>query len=105
MNRALDDGVVILLLLGSVAYAFSALGPRALRRRVRSSLARAAARAPALLHLAGLARRLDQAASKESAGDCGGCGSCADAGEQKNTAAEVRVPIAKIGKRRQIIRR
>jgi hypothetical protein len=100
MNRLLDEGLVILLLLASVAYAFSALGPKGLRRRLWSSLARAAARAPAALHLAGLARRLDQAASNKSAGACGGCDTCGDAGEQTNAADEVRVPLAKIGRRR-----
>ncbi len=100
MNKVLDDGVVILLLLGSTAYAFSALGPKALRRRLWSSLARAAARAPAGWHLAGLARRLDQAAADKTAGACGGCGTCGDDGVQKESGAEVRVPLAKIGRRR-----
>jgi len=116
MNKVLDDGLVILLLLASVAYALSSLGPKGLRRRLWSALARAAARAPAGWHMAGLARRLDQAAADKSASACGGCDNCGDGGEnseggdseggeQTNTTSEIRVPLAKIGRRRQLTRR
>jgi hypothetical protein len=100
MNKVLDDGLVILLLIASVAYAFSSLGPKGLRRRLWSSMARLAARAPAGLHLAGLARRLDQAAASKSAGACGGCDTFGDTGEEKDASTEVRVPLTKIGRRR-----
>jgi hypothetical protein len=100
MNKVLDNGLVILLLLASVAYAFASLGPKALRRRVLATLARFAARIPAGLHLEGLARRLEQAATVKSAGACGGCGTCGDDGAQKQSSTEVSVPLTKIGRRR-----
>jgi hypothetical protein len=102
MNRFLDDVLVAILLAASVGYALSSLGPKPLRRRLRTALADLAARAPAQLHLAGLERRLRDSAG--DAGACGGCGSCAadanDAGKSARSPSEIRVPAAQIGKRR-----
>jgi hypothetical protein len=99
MNRFLDNSLVVLALLVSGWYALSSLGPKSLRMRLWRTLARAAARAPSFLRLEGLARRLDAAAGKASGG-CGGCGSCAsDQPAAKPTLPEVRVPVAKIGRR------
>jgi hypothetical protein len=98
MNRFLDTSLVVLALLASGWYALSSLGPRSLRTRLWGVLARAAARAPSFLQLGGLARRLE-AAGKVS-GACGGCGSCAsDQPAAEVPTPEVRVPVAKIGKR------
>ena len=94
MSKLLDHGLIALSLATSVAYALFSLGPRALRRRLWTALARAAASAPSALHLGGLARRLDAAAGKDSSA-CGGCESC---GPEPSTN-EVRVPLAKLGKR------
>jgi hypothetical protein len=95
MNRLLDDSLVIVVLLASVAYAMSSLGPKGLRRRMGFWLARLAAR----MRLGGLARRLDQRAAAKSAGACGGCETCGgDAAEEKSPSAEIRVPVSKIGR-------
>lgn len=99
MNRFLDNSLVMLALLASGAYALSSLGPKSLRRRMWGTLARIVARAPSFLRLDGLARRLDAAAGK-AAGGCGGCGSCAsDQPAAESPSPEVRVPVAKIGRR------
>jgi hypothetical protein len=100
MNKVLDYGLVALALLASVGYAFATLGPKGLRRRIWTALARLAARAPARLHLGAVARRLDSAAGNSAA--CGGCGSCESesSGAAEKPASEVRVPLARIGKRR-----
>ncbi|MGA2343519.1 MAG: DUF6587 family protein [Steroidobacteraceae bacterium] len=114
MNKLLDNGLVALALIASVGYALSSLGPKALRRRLWTALARLAASAPAGMQLKGIARRLEEAAAKSS-GACGGCGSCgsetsdssaanggAASGEvASGRAPEVRVPLESIGKRRQ----
>jgi hypothetical protein len=101
MNRILDNGLVALALAASVVYALASLGPKALRRRLRTALAQLLARAPVSLHLRGLARRLGEAADK-NAGACGGCDTCSaePADSSNKPAAEVHVPLARIGKRR-----
>jgi hypothetical protein len=99
MNRTLENSLVILALLASSAYALSSLGPKSLRARMWGTLARGAARAPSFLRLGGLARRLDASAGK-AGGGCGGCGSCAsDQPGAEPASPEVRVPVAKIGRR------
>ncbi len=100
MNRILDNSVVGLALLASAGYALSSLGPRGLRMRLRTALAQLAARAPAFLHLGPVARRLAAAAAKTS-GSCGGCGSCesATSAPDQPPEPEVRVPLAKVGRR------
>jgi hypothetical protein len=109
MNKLLDNGLVALALIASVGYALSSLGPKALRRRLWTALARLAAGAPAGMQLGGIARRLEEAAAKSS-GACGGCGSCgsetsdssaANGEAASGRAREVRVPLESIGKRRQ----
>ena len=104
MNSILDNALVGLVLLASVGYAVVSLGPRDLRRRILGVLSRAAARAPAFLGLGRTAQRLS--ASMAKSGACGGCDSCG--GEQtaaqkspaqNSFAAEVRVPLGKIGRR------
>ncbi len=100
MNRILDNAVVGLALLASAGYALSSLGPKGLRMRLFTALAQLAAHAPAILHLDPVARRLEAAAGKTS-GSCGGCGSCdpAPSTQDQPPASEVRVPIAKVGRR------
>jgi len=99
VNRILDNSVVGLALLASIGYALSSLGPKGLRMRLFSALARFAARAPEFLHLGPVARRLEGAAVKTS-GSCGGCGSCDAASAPDQPAdSEVRVPLARVGRR------
>jgi hypothetical protein len=112
MNRMLDNGLVALVLLASLGYALLSLGPKAQVRRLRLALARLAASAPPQLHLGAIARRL-QAAAAKGAGGCAGCENCepepasgvkpSEAGRRAadSRAAEVRVPLEKIGKRGQ----
>jgi hypothetical protein len=104
MSSILDNALVGLALLASAGYAAVSLGPRNLRRRILGVLGRAAARAPAVLGLGRIAQRL--AAASMATGACGGCDSCGgeQAAAQKSptqnsSATEVRVPMAKIGRR------
>jgi len=105
MNKLLDNGLVALALIASAGYALSSLGPKTLRRRLWTALARLAASAPSGMHMGGIARRLAEAAAKSSAA-CGGCGSCGSEASDGSVAsagaasAEVRVPLESIGKRR-----
>ncbi|HTV94513.1 MAG TPA: DUF6587 family protein [Steroidobacteraceae bacterium] len=96
----LDDTLVAIALAASAAYALWALGPKSLRRRLGSALAALAARAPAGLHLEAVARRLRET-SAHGGGACGGCESCAPQADAPlaSAPAEVRVPLANIGKR------
>jgi hypothetical protein len=102
MNRLLDDALVAIVLLTSVGYALLSLGPKPLRRLLRTALADLAARAPARMHLGAIERRLRDAAG--GSGACGGCESCAaepeDLGTSARAASETHVPLANIGKRR-----
>ena len=104
MNSILDNALVGLALLASAGYVAVSLGPRSLRRRILGVLGRAAARAPAFLGLGGMAQRL--AAASMAAGACGGCDNCGaeqaavqKSPTQSSSATEVRVPMAKIGRR------
>jgi hypothetical protein len=100
MSRLLDAALVAIVLAASVGYALYSLGPKTLRRWLRTALADLAARAPAALHLGGIERRLRAAAG--GSGACGGCESCAPSAEEARGGAgkEIRVPAASIGKRR-----
>jgi hypothetical protein len=110
MSRLLDAALVAIVLAASVGYALYSLGPKTLRRWLRTLLADLAARAPAALHLSGIERRLRGAAGVATpgvatpggSGACGGCDSCAPSGEDARGGAgkEIRVPAASIGKRR-----
>jgi hypothetical protein len=106
MNGILDGSLVCLALLLSVGYALLSLGPRSLRRKLLAASSWAAARMPAALGLRGAAQRLSMAAVGKSHGACGGCDDCgtsaADATKsatKDSPPAEVRVPVAKIGRR------
>jgi hypothetical protein len=101
MNSILDDSLVGLAILASAGYAVAALGPRNLRRRFLGVLSRAAARAPAFLGLGRAAQRLAVASAAKAQGSCGGCENC---GSESTAApqppqAEIRVPVARIGRR------
>jgi hypothetical protein len=103
MNSILDNSLVALALLASAGYAVASLGPKSVRRRLLSAMARATARAPRFLGLRKISERLD-AASRKAQGACGGCDSCgsdqAPAGTAtENSPAAVSVPVAKIGRR------
>jgi hypothetical protein len=101
MITFLDDAVVGVLLLASAAYAFSALGPRNLRRRVLTALSAWLARAPAALGmcrepLRRAAQRMARAAETKPQGACGGCDNCGT--PVSGAATEIKVPIANIGR-------
>jgi hypothetical protein len=95
----LDAALVALVLAASVGYALYSLGPKTLRRWLRTTLADLAGRAPAALHLERIERRLRDPAGGAA---CGGCDSCAPSAEDARGGAgrEIRVPAASIGKRR-----
>jgi len=100
MNSILDYSLVGLALLVSAGYAVSSLGPRSLRRRVLAALSRALERAPVFLGLRRAAQRLAVASAGKAQGACGGCDSCgSEAPTATSPAAEVRVPVTKIGRR------
>jgi hypothetical protein len=101
MNSVLDYSLVGLLLLLSAAYAITSLGPRSLRPRCLAAVGRLAARVPVFFGLRGAAQRLVLASTVKAQGGCGGCGGCGSdqPPAQKPPAAEVRVPVTKIGRR------
>jgi hypothetical protein len=86
MNTVLDDFLVGALLLASVGYAVYKLGPRTLKKRILAALGRSAA------------------AGKQD-GACGGCDNCGSestaphSSTASNTSAEIKIPVAKIGRR------
>lgn len=75
MRALLDESLVGLVVLASILYALSSLGPRALRARIMAGTAAVLRRMPRTLGLGGLAQRLHSAASVKSKGACGGCDS------------------------------
>jgi hypothetical protein len=82
MNGLLDKFLVGIVLLASLSYALYKLGPRNLRKRILKHLSRIVDVAPA------------------NQGACGGCDNCGDASiAPKSTPADVRIPVAKIGRR------
>jgi hypothetical protein len=100
MNSFFDGSLVGLAVLASAGYALTSLGPKSVRRRLLAVLSGAAAHAPAFLGLSRTAQRLKVAAAGEAKGACGGCDSCGEEqAAQKSPEAEVRVPVAKIGRR------
>ena len=104
MNSVLDNSLVGFALLASAAYAVMKIGPRSLRRSVLAGLSRLFARAPAFLSLRRIAERLQAAAAGNAQGACGGCEGCGSepaqqAAAENSASAEVRVPVAKIGRR------
>jgi hypothetical protein len=104
MNSLLDNSLVGLALLASAGYAVASLGPKSVRRRLLSAIARATARAPRFLGLRTMSQRLEASAGKAQKA-CGGCDSCgsdqspAAKATQNSPAVEVSVPVAKIGRR------
>jgi len=99
MNGALDGFLVGLVLFAGFGYASYSLGPKSWRARLLTSGAVLLGRLPAGW-LRGLAGRMAATASR--AGSCGGCDNCGSsaAAGTRVSAPEVRVPLAKIGKRR-----
>jgi hypothetical protein len=98
MRFFLDDVLVGLVLLASVAYAMSSLGPKSLRGRLLLGASAVLRRLPGLHELA---QRLQTAASTKAKGACGGCDNCGS--DQPPTVPlsepEVRIPVSTIGKR------
>ena len=104
MNGVLDYSLVGLVLLISAGYALSRLSPRSLRRRMLAALSRIFARAPKFSGLRRLSQRLEVASAATAQGACGGCETCGSEQAPKSPAqlpraAEVRVPLGKIGRR------
>jgi hypothetical protein len=101
MNAVLDNFLVGVLLLVSVGYAVYKLGPRTLRSRILRTLSRAMAAAPASLKLGLVAQKLDAASLGKAQGACGGCDNCGteSSSEPQSSSAEIKVPVAKIGRR------
>ena|ERR1700678_2210226 len=106
MNSILDNSLVGLALLVSAGYAVSSLGPRSLRQRLLAVSSRLLARAPVFLGLGRMARWLAVASAGKAQGACGGCDNCGSeqtpaqkSSTQDSRPAEVRVPVAKIGRR------
>jgi hypothetical protein len=101
MNGILDDSLVGLALLVAAGYAVSSLGPRGLRRGLLGGLGRVAARLPKFFGLRRTAQRLSVASAGKAKGACGGCDSCGSeqSPAQPSSEGEVRIPVAKIGRR------
>jgi hypothetical protein len=105
MNGVLDNSLVGLALLASAGYAVMKLGPRSLRQHMLAGLSRLMARAPPAFGLRRLAERLGTASAGKAQGACGGCDNCGSEQTPAQKAAqnlqqpEVRVPVAKIGRR------
>ena len=98
MSSILDNVLVGLALLASAGYTAVSLGPQSLRRRILGVLSRGAARGPAFLGLGRAAQRL--AAAAKTRGACGGCDNCGSETTTPQPAkAEIRVPVARIGRR------
>jgi hypothetical protein len=103
MKGFLDDLLVGLILIAGFGYAAYALAPKSMRARLLTGMAAVMGRLPALLGARGLAVRLAEKARLKSGGACGGCDNCgADAAPNTppGSSPEVRVPLAKVGKRR-----
>jgi hypothetical protein len=114
MNALLDDLIVGAILLASFSYAAAKLGPKLWRKRILETLSQALRAAPKFLGLGRAAQRLE-AASGKAQGACGGYDNCGSesAAPQSSAAqssptqssaqikapAEIRVPVAKIGRR------
>jgi hypothetical protein len=116
MNSIVDYSLVGLLLLLSTGYAVTSLGPRSLRPRLLMAVGRVLAALPAFLGLEGVSQRLTNASTVKAQGACGGCDNCGSTAGAKQSSpaqsaptlsasaqsappAEVRVPVAKIGRR------
>ncbi|HEX3914933.1 MAG TPA: DUF6587 family protein [Steroidobacteraceae bacterium] len=99
MNSVLDDLLVGAVLLASLGYAVTKLGPRSLKKRVFTALGAMLASAPAILGLGGVAQRLANASGKTQ-GACGGCDNCGtEPSAVPRPQSEINVPVARIGRR------
>lgn len=99
MNAVLDDVLVGAVLLISLGYALTKLGPRSLRKRIFAALGRLLAAAPAIFRLETVAQRLANASGKTQ-GACGGCDNCgSESSEAPPQHSEISVPVARIGRR------
>jgi hypothetical protein len=98
MRTVLDHLCVGLVLAASLGYVVLAMGPKSLRRRAAGALASSAARVPSAWQLRRTVQRLGEALGAKPAGACGGCDSCD--GNPGSAAREVRVPLARLGRRR-----
>jgi hypothetical protein len=101
MNAFIDDFLVGLVLFAGFGYATYSLGPKSLRGYLIKALAALLRRLPAGVGL-GVAERL----AARNPGACGGCDNCGSnmssngkSAAGQSVAAEVSVPVAKIGKR------
>jgi hypothetical protein len=100
MNSVIDDSLVGLALLVSGGYALLSLGPKSLRRLLFAALSRAMARAPAFLGLRRTGQWLAVASVGKTQGACGGCDDCGSGKTPaKPVAADITVPVGKIGRR------
>jgi len=100
MAHLIDTVVVGLVVGSSAAYAAFALGPRNWRAAVARRLAEFAARLPEHLGLRRAVQRLGTLAAAKAGGACGGCGDCGGETAAKPSQGEVRIAVAKIGRRR-----
>jgi hypothetical protein len=116
MKTLLDNLLVGAAILSSAVYAVAKLGPRSLRRRMLAALSRRLAAAPSFLGLARVSKSLAAAAAGKAQGACGGCDDCgtetkpapqsssaqsssAQSGASAQSPAEIKVPVADIGRR------
>jgi len=109
MAHLLDNLVVGLLLAASAGYAAFALGPKSWRAAVARGLAELAPRLPSRLGVRRGVQLWSTSWAAKAGGACGGCDNCGSESASKplsgataapNTAGEVRIGVAKIGRRR-----
>ncbi len=108
MNGWLDALLVGSASCAAFGYAIYALGPKSWRARILAALAAQLRRLPAP-GLRAAAARLTAAAGRKG-GACGGCDSCgtdtgagagaAGAGGTGDGAADIKIPLSQIGRRR-----
>ncbi len=109
MAHLLDTLVVGLVLAASAGYAMFTLGPKSWRGAVASRLGVLAPRLPTRLGMRRAVQRLSDSMASKAGGACGGCDNCGSESASKpvsgttaapNTAGEVRIGVAHIGRRR-----
>jgi hypothetical protein len=104
MNTLIDNSLVGAALLLSAGYAAWRLGPRSLRKRVLAALSRRLAASPSSLRLGRISESLAAAAAGKAQGGCGGCDNCGTESPvppspSAQSSAEIKVPVANIGRR------
>lgn len=97
MNGVLDHLLVGLVLLASLGYAVYSLGPRTWRGSLLAATSALLLRLPTCFGLRAVAQRM---AAVKAKGACGGCDNCGSE-QPPAPSPEVRIPLAKIGKRRR----